>query len=205
MSLPRSCVQFVGDVIALRLGRSTQAFSLRQVLPNEPIEVLVTASFPGMVGRGEVAGNREALLEHGEVVELGAVVEGDGLEVSCVLADRLQRRPRHLGLGTGLELFDDRQAALALDQGQQAMAHVLAHDRVAFPVAQFAASLDLGRAFGDMPLARHQPARGRAAISLAALLGHDAGELEQSAAGALVAADVAVDRLVAGHRRAFGA
>ena len=46
-------------------------------MADQAVEVLVAASFPGMVGGSEVALERELLLERLVAVELGAVVECD--------------------------------------------------------------------------------------------------------------------------------
>ena len=62
-SLPWSVVQVVDDVIALSLRDRVHASALGQVLPKQAVEVLVAASLPRVVGRGEVDLHREALFE----------------------------------------------------------------------------------------------------------------------------------------------
>src|SRR5687768_17060391 len=89
MSLARSGVESVGDFVALGLREMFEAGSLRQVLANEAVEVLVAAALPGVVRSGEVAPQRGTRLEHLVVMELGAVVEGDRLEGRRVLLDRV--------------------------------------------------------------------------------------------------------------------
>ena len=91
MPFPRPRVQFVGDVIAVRLGRAAQALAFRQVLADQPVEVLVAALFPGMVGRGEVARNGKALFQRRVGVELGTIrgVDAD-LGYRCKVAQDLR-------------------------------------------------------------------------------------------------------------------
>ena len=88
MSFSWSVVQIGGDVIATCLGHGAHAASLGQVLAQQSIEVLVAAALPGVVRRGEVNLDREALFESGVVVELSAVVEGDGLKLKFLRSHR---------------------------------------------------------------------------------------------------------------------
>ena len=64
-----------------------QTFAFGQVLSDQSVGVFVGAAFPGVVGRGEVAGGSAVLLKFLVVVELGAVVEGDGVEGVLGAAD----------------------------------------------------------------------------------------------------------------------
>ena len=89
-SFARPVVQVVGDVIALGLREGAQASSLGQVLSKQAVEVLVAASLPRVIRRGEVDLHREALFEQPVVMELGAVVKGDCLEVPLVFLDGVQ-------------------------------------------------------------------------------------------------------------------
>ena len=54
MSFPRSVVEFVGNGIAFGLHEPAHRFSLRPVLSQQTIGVLVAAAFPGVVRTGEV-------------------------------------------------------------------------------------------------------------------------------------------------------
>ena len=88
MPLSWPAVQIVADLVALSLSHRAHARSLRKVLPEQPVEVLVAASLPRVVRRCEVDLHREALFELGVVVELGAVVKCDCPEVPAVFAQR---------------------------------------------------------------------------------------------------------------------
>ena len=158
MPLSRPAVQIVADLVALSLSHRAHARSLRKVLPEQPVEVLVAASLPRVVRCCEVDLHWEALFELGVIVELGAVVERDRLEASSMLAQGSRGRFGYLVLGATLELFDDRKARLALHQRAHAVTHIAAHDRVTFPIPRPLPALDFGRLLADVALARqHAP------------------------------------------------
>ena len=136
-----------------------------------------------MTGGGEVDLERKALLEACVVVELGAVVEGDGLEVAAVTADGAGGGVRDLVHGAGLEFLDDGVAGFAFDLRAHAVMHVAAHHGVAFPMADVLAQFDLGRPVTDRPLAGEQAPGIMAAVALATELAEDAGVAPQVAAG----------------------
>ena len=115
MSFARSVVEIVDDLIAAYLGDGTHAAALGQILTQQPVEIFIAAAFPGVVRRREVNLDREALFESSVVVELGAVVEGDGLELSAVTADGSCGRSRNVLHLACLQLLDDRVAGLALN------------------------------------------------------------------------------------------
>ncbi len=153
-----------------------------------------------MVGRGEVADRSAVLLKFLVVVELGAVVKGDGVEDVLGVADDQERGVGDGASGAVLEESDYGEAALAFDEGQEAVLGVFAHDRVAFPVADAGAVVDVCGSLADVPFSMQDAACRPAAVTFPADLGHDAGEAKEVAALALVTADVAIDGLVAGRR-----
>ena len=189
-------IEIVGDLIALRLCDVAHAGSLGQVLSQQAVEVLVAAALPRVVRRGEVHGDRKASLQYGVVVELRAIVERERLEVAAMATDRAGGRGGDGVLVARRQLLDDGVAGLALDQSEDAMAHIAAHDGVTFPVAQLLAKLDLDWALVDATFARQHAARVDAAVSLASEFAHDARVPPQVAPGALIPADAAVDGLV---------
>ena len=149
-----------------------------------------------MIGRGEVDLEGKALLEAGVVVELGAIVESDGLEVAAVTADSAGGGVRDFVHGAGFELLDDGVAGFAFDQREDAVMHVAAHHGVAFPVANALAQFGLGRPITDWSLAGEHAPGIMAAVALATEFAEDAGVVPQVAAGPLVPANLPVDRLV---------
>jgi len=152
MTLSWSGVQPVGHCVAVGLSDGGHADSFGNVLADEPVEVLVAASFPRMVGGGEVALEREVLLELLVAVELGAVVEGDCLEAGVVFSDSVQSGLCHGSGGTRVQLFDDGEAGLSFDEGENAVMAIAANHGVSLPVAELQAGLYLRRPFGDMAL-----------------------------------------------------
>lgn len=198
-SFPWSLVELTSDGAALGLCQVPQAGSFGSVLADEAIEVFVAAPLPGMVGGGEVAGKLEALFEQGVVVELGAIVEGDGFELVGLPGDDPGEGPGNLVLGSGAELSDEGVAALALDECQQAVLGALADDGVGFPVSEPEAFVGRGRAFGDMSFSRQNAAGSGAAVVFAADLGQDAGVGGELAVVVLVAPQKAIDGFVGGH------
>ena len=144
-----------------------------------------------------------ALFEQRKIVELGAVVKGDGLESAAVSPDGPGGRARNFGLVASAQLLDDRVAGLALHQGEQTMPQVTTHDGIAFPVANALAARHFGRPLTNGPLARHHPAGVVAAVALAADLAHDAGMAPQLTASLPIPTNMPVDRLVADVQHAI--
>ena len=115
MSLSRSVVEIVGDVIALCLGDMAHAGASWQILSQQSVEVFIAAALPGVIRRGEVHGEWEALFEERVIVKLRAIVQREALEVVAMTANRAGGRVRHFVLGAAAQLFDNRVAGLALD------------------------------------------------------------------------------------------
>src|SRR5947199_9602239 len=82
------------------------------------------------------------------------------------------------------------------------MAHITAHDGVAFPVADFASLVHCERTLADRALAGQYAPRIDAAVALASEFAHDPRVAPQVAAGPLVPADAPVDRFMADAQRA---
>lgn len=80
MSLSWPVVECARDLVAALLGDVFHGCSLWEVLSNEAIGVLVGASFPCVVGSGEVDRHAGETFDMLVAVELCAVVGGDGLE-----------------------------------------------------------------------------------------------------------------------------
>ncbi len=150
-----------------------------------------------MVGRGEIAFDGVNLLKDLVIMELRSVVKSDGFDVPAVLGDGHHGRFVGLGHRAAGQLLDHGKARLAFNQGEQAMVLVGADDRVALPVSDALASLDLFGALADVPLARLDAPVINASVALASELGDDPRVLPQRAAQELVAQDVPVDRAVA--------
>jgi hypothetical protein len=90
MALSGPGVQTMGYRVTVSLRDSAHRCSLRNVLADQTIKVLITSTFPGVVGCSEVALQRKVLLEHLVAMELSAIVEGDCLEGALMFLDSLQ-------------------------------------------------------------------------------------------------------------------
>src|SRR2546421_12983607 len=106
-----------------------------------------------MIWRSEVGLHREALFCYCVVVEFGAVVERERLELMAVAADGARRCARHFILVPGGQLLDDCVPGLALHQREHTVAHITAHHGVALPMPELLARFDFSRSFANGPLA----------------------------------------------------
>lgn len=119
-------------------------------MANQAIRVFIDSPLPGMIGRGEVAGHGEELLQGLVAMEFGAVIEGDRLEHAAMLTNRLDAHPGDFLRGPRLHFLDDHQARLPLYKGNYAMMPVASDHGIPFPVPELLARLYSGRAGGDM-------------------------------------------------------
>jgi hypothetical protein len=153
MTLSWSSVQPVGHCVAVGLSDGGHAGPLGNVLADQAVEVLIAAPFPRMVGGSEITLEREMLLELLVAVELGAVVEGDCLETGKVFCDSVQSGLCHGSGGSRLQLFDDGEAGLSFDEGENAVMAIAADHSVSLPVTELSTGFDGVRPLGNMPLA----------------------------------------------------
>src|SRR6266480_5832157 len=120
-----------------------------------------------MIRRGEVDLDWEALLEKCVVVELGAIVERERVEVAAVATNRTRGSSRHLLLSACAQLFDDCVAGLTLDQRKHTMAQIATHHGVAFPMADLLPSFHLDRPLVNGAFAWQYASRIAATIAFA--------------------------------------
>src|SRR5207244_12839001 len=93
------------------------------------------------------------------VVELGAVVERERLEVAAMAPDGTRGGAGHFVLAAATQFLDDRVASLALHESEHAMAQVTAHHRATFPVTAFASLAPFEPSPADRALAGHYAPR----------------------------------------------
>ncbi len=105
-----------------------------------------------MVRGGEVALQREALLELPIAMEFGTVVEGDGLKAGLVFSDCLQGGLCHRSGSTRLQLFDDSETGLPFDKSEKAVMAIAADHCVSFPMTELQTGFDHRRPLRDMAL-----------------------------------------------------
>lgn len=89
VSFSRAVVELEGDLGASGLSQVFHGRSLRDVLANEAVRVLVRPALPGVIGRGEVERGAGGSFDLAVSVKLGSVVDGDGLEEMPMRADEL--------------------------------------------------------------------------------------------------------------------
>ena len=82
-------VQLQSDFSATGLSEVLHGGALGAVLPNEPVGVLVGATLPRVIRSGKVEGRVGGSLDVTIAVELGPVVDSDGLEQVPLRADQL--------------------------------------------------------------------------------------------------------------------
>jgi hypothetical protein len=131
-----------------------------------------------MIGSSEVALQREVLLQNLVVMELCAVVEGDGPEIELMLSDGGKGRLGHGGSSSRVHLANDHQAGFPFHQGKYAVVPISAHYGVPFPVTQLLAGLDMGRSHRDMTFPGQDSARIPGVIAFSTSFGHDSQVLE---------------------------
>ena len=93
MALAWSVVELQSNLGTPRLAQVLHRRALRDVLTNETIRVLVRAPLPGVVRRSKIEGDPGGALDLPVAVELGAVVDRDGLKMCrCERINWMTRR-----------------------------------------------------------------------------------------------------------------
>ena len=77
VSLAWLATEFVRDAIAVGLRQVLHADPFGQVLPNQPVHVVVGATFPRMMQRREVEFERQPCFNGFVAVELCPIMRGD--------------------------------------------------------------------------------------------------------------------------------
>lgn len=131
-----------------------------------------------MIGSSKVALQGEVLFENLVVMELGAVVKGDGPEIAPMLSDRGKGCLSHGRSSSRAHLANDHQARFSFHQSKYAVVLISAHYGVPFPVAQLLAGLNMGRSHRDMTFPRQDSARIPGVIAFSTSFGHDSQVLE---------------------------
>ena len=189
-----------GDLVAFALGDSGHRLSFGKVLPEESVGVLISPALPAVMRGGEVELDRADCFDLAIPVELGPVVRRDGAHPPGMTRQQAEQGAVGLGRGPRLEFADHEVAALALDQGEHAVAALspaLAHHGVDLPMADLAPPLDTARPLPDHPFARQSPAAVVASVAFPACLARPAQMFVQCASTPQIPPDVPVDGLVA--------
>lgn len=107
MSFSRPDIQLMRDLIAFLLRQIFHADAFRNVLPDQAVQIFITAALPGVIRRGEVTKHGKARFERLVVMKLGAVVQREGVKLAGVLGDGSGGRCRDFGRRARLEFLDD--------------------------------------------------------------------------------------------------
>ena len=149
MAFAWSCVELVGNYIAVLLSDGRHVHSFRQVLSDQTVEVLVGTALPGVVGRGEVELELSGLFDLFIGMELGAIVGGDGAKWSTVFFHEVDRAPGSFGSGACSQFADEHESGFAFHDADDAMLAGMADDGVDFPVTFLGALVCCQRAVAD--------------------------------------------------------
>ena len=109
------------DGVTLSLGETGETGFLRSVLPDESVGVLIGASFPGAVWSGEEEVGVGGIFDGLVAMELGAVVDGDGANLSQGVVDEFYDASVGGFDGLRLELSDHGEAGLAINESEEAV------------------------------------------------------------------------------------
>lgn len=136
------------------LGEVRHAPALGEVLPEQPVRVLVGPPFPRLVRRREVKAGGGRPLERCVFVKLGPVVDRDGPDRMRLCLDERLRPPIHLGARALPQLAEHQVPRLPLDQAQHARAGLARTQHgVRLPVAHLGARVGRCGASADRTLA----------------------------------------------------
>lgn len=187
----------MSDLSALVLGQVSHAGAFRQVLADQAIGVLVGSAFPGVVRIGEVERDASSGFDALVIMELGAVVSGDGLDGVGVLSNQIDSTRGQSGRGAIAQLPDHQPAGGALDHSHDAVLRSCSHDGIDLPVTELSASFDDSRSLGNHAFSGKPSAAVIGCVAFSPALPGTAQEKVQIAAQAMIPPDVAVDGFVA--------
>ena len=149
-----------------------------------------------MIWGSEVEARTDFVFDSGVGVELGAVIGGDGFDRGPLALDERNDLPIELIGGTRAQLSDDDVFGLTLNQGDDAVPVMGAHDGVRLPMAEAGSVVGAKRALGDVALIGQDSPGIGASVAFPALLRGLAQESVKAPAVAAVVPDVTIDGLV---------
>src|SRR5438105_7542396 len=197
-----------GDLVALVLGYFGHCFAFGKILPDEAVGVLIGPALPTVMRGCEVELDRTDRFDLAIPVELRPIVRRNAPHPPWMTRHQFQQRSVGFGRGARWKFSQHEVAALALDQGQHAVAalpRTLAHHRVDLPVADLAPSLHAGWSLSNHSLARQSPSTVVTPVAFPAALARPAQMFVQRASTSQILPDVPVDGLVADRQLSFQA
>jgi len=187
------------------LSELCHTLALGEILSEQSVGVLAGPPLPCVVGSGEVESSPGHLFDGGVVMELGAIVGGDGVDRSWLGLDQALCPCSDLCRPSDGELADGQVSGLAFHHGQYTGGGLSgADERVDFPMSHLGASLGRVGSRGDMPFSGQPSATVVGAVAFSALLsGTPQVGVELSSCG-FVGPDIAVDGLVTDRELSLG-
>lgn len=146
-----------------------------------------------MVGSREVAGDPEPLLKVLVRVELGTVVEGDGLKKVRFCSDDSPNGGVGLSSCPVKDFCYPGQASLTLNQSDDTLELVGAHHGVAFPMTELRSIVAAGWSVTDTEFSLESASVILALVTFSASFGYDSEIFEQFTTAAAILFDPTVD------------
>jgi hypothetical protein len=198
-------VQLLREAVAVVLSELCHALPLGEILSEQSVGVLAGPPLPCVVGSGEVESSPGHLLDGGVVMELGAIVGGDGVDRSWLGLDQALCPCIDLCRPSDGELADGEVSGLPFHHGQDTGGGLSgAEERVDFPMSHQGASLGRVGSRGDVPFPGQPSATVVGAVAFSALLSGAPQVGVEVATCGLVGPDIAVDGLVTDREPSLG-
>jgi hypothetical protein len=172
-------------------------FALGEILTDQAIGIFVEATLPGMVRCSEVEVGAGGLFDFAVLMELGAVVGGEGSDVAGLALDQGDDAFVQFVGCAGFEFADEGVFGFAFDHAEDAVVVVGADNGVDFPVAESGTVFGAGWTLGDVAFSRQDAAGIDGAVAFTALFAGLAQMGIEVAAVEVVIPDEAVDGFMA--------
>ena len=192
----RPVVEGRSDAVAASFGEIGERGAFGQILADKTVRIFVGASFPGVMGSGEVDGRIEGCLERFVAMKLDPVVRGDGSHGMRFVGEQGDEPSIGVLDGWAEERPDSDDATLALNGGSDAGLARAVHG-VGFPVTEAAArGHNLGTVL-DHPLTREPAAAVLSTVAFTPSFVRPPQVRPEGSAVRSVSPDPEIDRLVA--------
>jgi hypothetical protein len=116
---------------------------LGNVLTDKSIGVFIGSPFPGVVGRGKEAGNRETMFNFLVAMEFGTIIKCNSNESLSMFFDSLNASLRNFKCGSRWYFFNDNESSSTLYQSNDAVVTISADYGISFPVTDFNSSFNM--------------------------------------------------------------
>ena len=187
------------------MALSELCHALGEILSEQSVGVLTGPPLPCVVGSGEVESSPGRLFDGGVVMELGAIIGGDGMDRSWLGPDQALCSRTDLCRPSDGELADGEVSGLPFHHGQRTGGGLSgAEERVDFPMSHLGASLGRVGSRGDVPFSGQPSATVVGAVAFSAFLSGAPQVGVELATGGFAGPDIAVDGLVTDGEPSIG-